>query len=84
MSVNKIARPVTKWTKACGKRMTRLISYNHHTCEFRQFGFVGNTAQQCRIGLFQDFDFAGDLEDSKSTSGGLLCVIGSQTFVRMS
>ena len=27
---------------------------------------VGNTAHQCRWGLFQDSDFAGDLEDSKS------------------
>ena len=26
-------------------------------------------------------DFAGDLKDSKSTSGGTLCVFGSQTFV---
>ena len=25
--------------------------------------------QHCRLGLFQDSDFAGDLEDSKSTSG---------------
>ena len=31
--------------------------------------------QQCRLGLFQDSDFAGDLEDSKSTSGGTLCVL---------
>ena len=31
---------------------------------------MGNTAKQCRLGLFQDSDFAGDLEDSKSTSGG--------------
>ena len=42
---------------------------------------MGNTAKQCRLGLFQDFDFAGDLEDSKSTSGGTLCVFGSHTFV---
>ena len=35
---------------------------------------MGNTAKQCRLGLFQDSDFAGDLEDSKSTSGGTLCV----------
>ena len=34
---------------------------------------MGNTAQQCRLGLFQDSDFAGDFEDSKSTSG-LSCV----------
>ena len=40
-----------------------------------------NTAKQCRLGLFQDSDFAGDLEDSKSTSGGILCVFGSHIFV---
>ena len=43
-----------------------------------------NTAKQCRLGLFQDSDFAGDLEDSKSTSAGTLCVLGSRTFVPMS
>ena len=32
-----------------------------------QYCHVGNTAKQCRLGLFQDSDFAGDLEDSKST-----------------
>ena len=45
---------------------------------------MGNTAKQCRLGLFQDADFAGDLEDSKSTSGGSLCVFGSHTFVPIS
>ena len=45
---------------------------------------VGNTAKQCRLGLFQDSDFARDLEDSKSTSGGTLCAFGSHTFVPIS
>ena len=45
---------------------------------------MGNTAKQCRLGLFQDSDFAGDLEDSKSTSGGTLCTFGSHTFVPIS
>ena len=45
---------------------------------------MGNTAKQCRLGLFQDSDFARDLEDSKSTSGGTLCVFGSHTFVPIS
>ena len=72
-SVNKLALAVTKWTKACDKRLARLISYTHHTSEFKQYCHVGNTAQQCRLGLFQVSDFAGDLEDSKSTSGGVLC-----------
>ena len=34
-SVNKFARSITKWTKACGKRLNRLISYIHHTCEIQ-------------------------------------------------
>ena len=38
----------------------------------------------CRLGLFQDSDFAGDLEDSTSTSGGTLCILRSHTFVPIS
>ena len=83
-SVNKLARSITKWTEACDKRLNRLISYIHHTCEYRQNCHVGNTAKQCRLGLFQDSDFAGDLEDSKSTCGGTLCVFGCHTFVPIS
>ena len=64
-SVNKLARSITKWTNACEKRLNRLMSYIHHTCEYKQYCHVGNTAKQCRLGLFQDPDFAGYLEDSK-------------------
>ena len=83
-SVNKLARSITKWTKACDKRLNRLISYIHHTSEYKQYCHVGNTAKQFRLGLFQDSDFAGDLEDSKSTSGGTLCIFGSHTLVPIS
>ena len=83
-SVNKLARAITKWTKSCDKRLARLISYIHHTCEYSQYCYVGNTAQHCRLGLFQGSDFAGDFEDSKSTWGGILCFFGSRTFVPIS
>ena len=83
-SVNKLARSISKWTKACDKRLNRLISCVHHTCEYKQYCHVGNTAKQCRLGLFQDSDFAGDLDDSKSTSGGTLCIFGSHKFVPIS
>ena len=83
-SVNKLARSITKWTKACDKRLNRLISYIHHTCEYKLYCHGRNTAKQCRLGLFQDSDFARDLEDSKSTSGGTLCIFGSHTFVPIS
>ena len=60
-SVNKLARSVTEWTRACGRLLAILISYIHHTSD--------HTGQHCQLGLFQDSDFAGDLEDSKYTTG---------------
>ena len=80
-SVNKFARAITKLTRACDKRLSRLISCMHCTSEYKQYCPVGNTAQQCQLELFQDFYFAGDLEDSKSTSNETLCIFGSHTFV---
>ena len=67
--------------KPVTKRLNRLISYIHHICEYKQYCYVRNTAKQCRLGLSQASDFAGDLEDSESTSGGTLCILGSHTFV---
>ena len=78
---HKLARAVTKWTQACHRRSARLISYIHHTDDCRQYCHVGNTAQHCRLGFFQDSDFAGDLEDSKSTSERVLCIFGRRTIV---
>ena len=82
--MNELARAVTKWTKACDKRLARLISYMHHASEHRQYCDVRNAAQKYRLGLFQDSDFAGDVEGSKSTSGGVLCSFGNHTLVPIS
>ena len=79
-SVNKLARSITKWTKARDKRLSRTFIILVNTNSI----VMWNTAKQCRLGLCQDSDFAGDLEDSKSTSGGTLCVFGSHTFVPIS
>ena len=57
------------------------MSLKKSTFEYKT---LTNTAKQYRLGLFQDSDFAGDLEDSKSTSGGTLCIFGSHTFVPIS
>ena len=64
--VHKLARSVTKWTQARDRRLIIFISYIHHKNEFWQYCHVGNTAQHCRLVFFQDSDFAGDFEDSKS------------------
>ena len=73
-SVNKLARSITKWTKACDKRLNRLISYFNHTCEQKNI-VMWVTLQNNADWDFQESDFAGDLEDSKSASGATLCVL---------
>ena len=69
-SVNKFARAVAKWTRARDKRLARSISYKTlHGVDLNSIFMWEITAQQCCLGVFQDSYFAGDLEDSKSTSG---------------
>ena len=51
-SVKNLAHAVKKWTKACDKRFSRLISYIHHACEYRQYCYVVNTAQQLQTWVY--------------------------------
>ena len=44
-----------KMDRACDKRLARLISHIHHTCEYRQYCRVGSTAQQSRLRLISRF-----------------------------
>ena len=80
-AINVLARCMTKWTRACDKRLERLIAYIHKTNNHVQHCFVGDKAEDCKLGLFCDASFAADLMDSKSTTGALMCVFGPSTFV---
>ena len=61
----------------------RLISYIHHFSDYKQY---------CHVGMHNNADWdgtvsrlcAGDLEDSKSTSGWIVCLYGSHAFVPIS
>ena len=44
-SVNKLARSIRKWNNSCDKRFSRLISYIHHRCHYKQYCHVGNNAE---------------------------------------
>ena len=83
-AVNTLAREVTRWNVACDKRLQRLIAYIHHTVNYEQYSYVGDGAENIKVVLFVDAGFAGDLKDSKSTSGAYLCLVGENTFVPIS
>jgi hypothetical protein len=75
-----LARQVSKWNKACDKRLHRLVSYVYHTLDHSLESFVGDDPAQCHPMLFSDADFAGDLTNAKSTSGLYLAIVGPNTF----
>ena len=78
---NALARVVTKWTAACDWRLLRLISYIHCTKHCVTKCMVGDPVTDMKLAVYSDASFAGDLTDSKSTTGGVLCLVGPRTFV---
>ena len=50
-SVNKLARAVTKWTRACEKRLARLISFTHCTSVFFAVVSCGKCCTTMQIGI---------------------------------
>ena len=83
-SVNKLVQLITRWTKACGGRLGRLISKIHHTCEYRQYCHVCNTAKTMQTGTVSRLRFCGRSWALKIYFWWTVCVFGSHTFVPIS
>ena len=81
-SVKKLTRAVTKWTHACDNRLVS-FDFIHSSYLWIQKNIVmwvillNNADWDC----FKTLTLQEILNDSKSTSGGLLCIFGSHTFV---
>ena len=79
-SVNKLARAITKWTRACYKRLARVVHSSHL--------WIQNTAVMWEIqhnnadwDCFKTLILQEMYKDSKSSSGRLLCISRSHTFL---
>ena len=79
-SINSLARDITRWCRACDKKLHRLICYIHGTTHYTLRSAVGDTIDKCKLMLFTDADFAGSLRDSKSTTGLYMAMVGPNTF----
>ena len=78
-----VSRRVLRTTTRCSTRQARRKVTDQRPGKFlldlgaRQHVFVSIAAQHCRLGLFQDSDFAGYFEDSKSFSDAFPSIFGS-------
>ena len=80
-TVDALARAITKRNRACGKSLARLMSYLKMHFGSSTILSCWMNASGCKLALIQDADLAGGFTDSKSTSGGMVCVFGDHTFV---
>ena len=78
---NQLSREVSRWTAACDRRLLRLISYIHSTTNWVIRCMVGDKFEDIKLAVYSDASFAGDTGDSKSTTGGVLCLVGPRTFI---
>ena len=78
-----LASHVQKWTRACDKKLCRLIAYLDSTPEYRLLAVCNDPADKLCLRLYVDADFAGSRSegDARSTSGGWLCLSGPNTHV---
>ena len=86
-SVQFIIRTTTHTILSCGKHGSPLSTGCFpRWCFLVRSGVTSfrlNSHAKQRLGSFEDSDFVGVLEDSKSTSSGILCIFGSRIFVPM-
>ena len=65
-----------RWTKACDKRLHRLMNYLNCTADVSLEPLVGDAAELRHVLLYSDADFAGDTRTSKSMSGCYIAIVG--------
>ena len=67
---------ITKWTRNDDQRLKRLMEYMNATAELHKLKcFVCDNAEDIELWLFVDADFAGDKEDTKSSTGGYIVLV---------
>ena len=76
-AIGALATFITKWDKECDKKLLQLVSYINSSLDYREIGWVGNSAKELLYKLFADADFAGDSKTYKSTNGCASKVVGS-------
>jgi hypothetical protein len=82
--ITALARFVQAWSKNCDKQLYRMMCYMHSTPDLKLTGRVADPLSSVHLRLYVDADFCGSREDTRSTSGGFLALVGPNTFFPLS
>ena len=71
-AVCRLAGRVSKWTRNDDRRLKRLMEYIAGSKNYMLKAIVSDDPKDLELWYFADADLAGDPEDTKSISGGIL------------
>ena len=74
-----LARNTSKWSLRDDMRLFRLMCYINCTLGHRQTAKIGKDIASWRLDLYADADLASEPDDSKSSSGAALFIVGDVT-----
>ena len=78
--IGDLASTVTRWSRNCDKQLHRMLCYLSATTSYTFVGAVGDGPEALSLRIFADADFASDRLTARSTTGGLIAVVGPSTF----
>ena len=65
-------------------QLYRLVCYMKTSLMYRQYAWCGDKPEDLVLHLYTDADLASDPEDSVSTSGAYLALVGRRTHIPLS
>ena len=74
------AREITKWNRACDKRLHRLICHLKYTRARSLHGWIGDSTDKLPFMLFADASYADCVTTSKSATSAFAALVGPNAF----
>lgn len=78
--VTALARVVSRWNRACGKKLLPLVCYISSILNVNLVSHLGDPINKCTLLLFSDSAFAGGIRTSKPTTGPFLALVCPRRF----
>ena len=80
-TIGVLASCITIWSIACDKQLYKLMCWVKHSIKWHMYSRCGNPIAEWNLALFADSDLAGCIWTKKSTTGALLVIVASHTWI---
>ena len=79
-AIGDLTKRLTTWSVADDKRLSRLMGYIKQSTKFRLVGKIGNSIEDLKLSLYTDADHCSGVDHTKSTSGMIMALEGTETW----